>query len=541
MAKKKIDKKIVTTEDNLATVIQDSINKKYKGRKIAYYLTETDSVERWLPTGCTPLNVAISNETKGGYPVGRIIEFAGMEGSGKSLLAAHAIRETQKLGGLGVYIDTENSYHIPFLKAIGVDVSKMLYIENNILEDIYEIIEDILLTSIADPNKRLITIIFDSQSGAIAKNEEDANFEKKGWNTDKAIVNSGAMRKLTGLIGRSNCTLIITQQLRHKLDAMGWGDPYCVDPFTTKIKIKYKGEWNKRKRSTFKEEIITFKEFSDRFANNDDFENPEIFDILPEFECKIRSKDLTKNKDVWARINKFIIKEPVSSYYTDGMLNASSVHRVLQDNEWIELKHLSKFNKVENKLCIVDCEVEGTHNYYANGYLNHNTTSGGNALKFHESLRLRIKKAGQIKGKLNGQEQVIGIDTLVQIVKNRCGPNMRKVNFKMYYDMGINDLESKLDFLKKHDLIKQGGAWFTWFDTELSNADGTPKEYKFQRKTLDDLIKENPHLDKQFDAAISDIMIMKYKSKELDEKNIIVDTTDTHLTVDELKEQKGNE
>ena len=105
----------VQMQDDLASVLADNLNKKFKSSnyKVAYFLDgDTDApseVTEWISTGSTMLDLAISNRPNGGLPVGRIIEITGLEASGKSLLAAHALADTQRKGGLAVYIDTENA------------------------------------------------------------------------------------------------------------------------------------------------------------------------------------------------------------------------------------------------------------------------------------------------------------------------------------------------------------------------------------------------------------------------------------------------
>ena len=120
MAKKNV-------RDNLANVLADSLNKKFKDFKVAYFLdgsedTPTDLTE-WISTGSSVLDLAIANRPNGGIPVGRITEITGMEASGKSLLSAHILANTQKKGGTAVYIDTENAMNEEVWRAIGVDVS----------------------------------------------------------------------------------------------------------------------------------------------------------------------------------------------------------------------------------------------------------------------------------------------------------------------------------------------------------------------------------------------------------------------------------
>ena len=108
----------ISGRDELATALADSLNKKFKDFKAVHFLgseeTPTDLTE-WVSTGSTLLDIAISNRPDGGFPVGRIVELQGMEASGKSLIMAHSLANTQKKGGLAVYIDTENALSEDFL------------------------------------------------------------------------------------------------------------------------------------------------------------------------------------------------------------------------------------------------------------------------------------------------------------------------------------------------------------------------------------------------------------------------------------------
>ena len=144
----------IDRNDDLAGVLADSLNKKFKDYKVAYFLdgtedTPTDLTE-WISTGSSILDLAISNRKNGGLPVGRITELTGLEASGKSLLAAHVLANTQKAGGLAVYIDTENAMNEEFARCIGIDVSKMLYIQLETVEDIFEVMK-ILLRRLGNP------------------------------------------------------------------------------------------------------------------------------------------------------------------------------------------------------------------------------------------------------------------------------------------------------------------------------------------------------------------------------------------------------
>jgi len=349
--------------DDLANSLADSLNKKFKSFKVAYFLdgsedTPTDLGE-WISTGSSILDLAISNRKNGGLPVGRITELTGLEASGKSLLAAHLLANTQKKGGLAVYIDTENAMNEDFAKCIGIDVSKMLYIQLETVEDIFEVIENII-TKVRESDKdRLVTIVVDSVAAATTKVEQADDFDQTGWATQKAIILSKAMRKITQMIGRQRICLIFTNQLRVKLGAM-FGDPY--------------------------------------------------------------------------------------------------------------------------------------------------TTSGGKAIGFHASCRLRLKAAGQIKVKVNGKDQVIGIKTKAQVVKNRMGPPLRTAEFNILFDSGIDDYGSWLQMMKDAKLVAQAGAWYTYTD-EL-----TGEIIKFQSKEFESKILNDPERKDRLYNQICDSMIMDYKT-----------------------------
>jgi len=352
----------LSKHDELANVLADSLNKKFKkDGKVAYFLdgsedTPTDLTE-WISTGSSLLDLAISNRPNGGIPVGRITELTGLEASGKSLIAAHLLANTQKQDGLAVYIDTENAMNEEFLRAIGIDLNKMLYIQLEAIEDIFDVIENII-TKVKESNKdKLVTVVVDSVAAATTKVEQAADYEKDGWATSKAIILSKAMRKITQMIGRERVALVFTNQLRVKL-GVSFGDIY--------------------------------------------------------------------------------------------------------------------------------------------------TTSGGKALGFHASCRLRLKAVGQIKAKINGFEQVIGIKTRAKIVKNRMGPPLREAEFHILFKSGIDDYGSWLQVMKDYNLVAQGGAWYTYTDEK------TGEQIKFLSKDFESKILSDESRKDDIYSKICDELVMSY-------------------------------
>ena len=353
-------------KDDLANFLADSLNKEFNDGKVAYFLdhdTSPTAITDFVGTGSSLLDLAVSNRPNGGIAVGRITEINGLEASGKSLLGAHILAETQKKGGVAVYIDTETSVNKEFLNAVGLDVTNMLYLHLDTVEDVFEAVESIVTKVRESDNDRLVTILVDSLAAASTKVEMGADFDKDGWATSKAIVISKALRKITQMIGRERVALVITNQLRQKLGVM-FGD------------------------------------------------------------------------------------------------------------QW--------------------------------------TTSGGKALPFHASTRIRLKQMGQLK---DAQKNVIGMKVRANIVKNRLGPPHRHADYIMYFDRGIDDSAGWLDFLKANKLLKQAGAWY-----KMNDHNG--EEFKFQAKDWAAKLEDSEFNDYVYNL-VADKAILKYK-EDIDPDSIEV-------------------
>jgi len=254
------------------------------------------------------------------------------------------------------------------LEAIGVDVSKLLYVSADSVEQIFDMTETIIEKVRETSKDRLVTIVTDSVAAASTTAEMASDYGKDGYATDKAIIISKAMRKITNMIGRQKILLVYTNQLRQKMNAMPFGDPW--------------------------------------------------------------------------------------------------------------------------------------------------TTSGGKALAFHASVRLRLKGTGQIKMKVGGNDKIVGMKVRAQVVKNRMGPPLRSTDFEIYFDRGIDNYGSWLKVMKDEKLVKQAAAWYTYVDTE------TGEEHKFQSKDFIGLMEENDELREQIYKKICEAQILQYKSDTLDIDNM---------------------
>jgi len=221
-----------TDRDELADLIVATMNKSQKdGTEVACFLNDLEDpqmVPEWISTGSAILDLAISNRKDGGLPVGRIVELNGLEGTGKSLIAAHILANTQKKGGIGVMIDTEFAAAPAFWKAVGVNLSSMVYSRLYTVEAIFEKIEEVIGVVRKSSKDRCATIIVDSLAAASCASEMASDHGQIGYNTAKSIIISQALRKITGLIGNQRILVVFTNQLRMNMSAVAFGDKWVV-------------------------------------------------------------------------------------------------------------------------------------------------------------------------------------------------------------------------------------------------------------------------------------------------------------------------
>ena len=230
-------------DDLTAALIRD-INKEF-GQRVAYNLGETEAptvVKRWLDTGSVQLNYAIRNAAGGGYPEGRIIEIAGPPSIGKSHLAYHAAAVAQAMGGIVIYIDTENATPIQKLGQMGINIRKgFVYMDIHATEHVFKAIEDTILKAKALVKDVPVLVIWDSVAATSPLAELNGEYEDNTVGLQARVISKG-MRKITGVIGQNNVTLLCLNQLRDAIGVMH-GDPQVTPggkaiPFHASVRIR---------------------------------------------------------------------------------------------------------------------------------------------------------------------------------------------------------------------------------------------------------------------------------------------------------------
>jgi len=230
--------------DDFTKDLIKSLNKE-QGSRVAYNLSEDESpthVKRWISTGSKLLDWICANKKGGGLPEGRIVEIFGPPSIGKSHIATQIARSTQKMGGIVVYIDTENATSVDNLHNLGVDVSKrFVYVDTHCTEEVLSIAEKTILKAKALDKDVPVTVIWDSVAASSPKAELLGDYDKDSIGLQARAISKG-MRKITGVIGQTNSLFVILNQIRDKVGVM-YGDPTTTPggkaiPFHSSIRIK---------------------------------------------------------------------------------------------------------------------------------------------------------------------------------------------------------------------------------------------------------------------------------------------------------------
>lgn len=279
----------------------------------------------------------------GGFPKGRIIEIYGPESSGKTTLTLHAIAEVQKQGGTAAFIDAEHALDPQYAKRLGVDTENLFISQPDNGEQALEITETLVRSNAVD------VVVVDSVAALVPQAEIEGDMGDSHMGLQARLM-SQALRKLTGIINKSKCTVIFINQIRMKIGVM--------------------------------------------------FGNPE-------------------------------------------------------------------------------------------------TTTGGNALKFYASVRVDIRRIGQIKD----GENIIGNRTKIKVVKNKIAPPFRVAEFDIMYNEGISATGDAVDLGVQYGVVGKSGAWFDYNDAKIGQGREAAKRY----------LKENP---KVMEEIISKVKAEAAKEEE---------------------------
>lgn len=201
-------------KDKALKLALDKIEKDFgKGSIMRLGDKSTLNVE-YIPTGALALDIALGI---GGVPKGRVIEIYGPESSGKTTLAQHIVAQAQQKGGIAAFIDAEHALDPEYARNLGVNVDELLISQPDTGEQALEITEELVRSGAID------VIVIDSVAALVPKAEIEKAMDEQQMGLQARLM-SKALRKLTGIVGKTNTTVIFINQLRQKIGIM-FGNP----------------------------------------------------------------------------------------------------------------------------------------------------------------------------------------------------------------------------------------------------------------------------------------------------------------------------
>lgn len=290
-----------------------------------------------IPTGSISLDLALG----GGIPKGRVVEIYGPESSGKTTLTLHMIAEVQKRGGQAAFIDAEHALDPAYAKRIGVDIDNLLLSQPDTGEQGLEIVETLVRSNAVD------IVVIDSVAALTPRAEIEGEMGDAQMGLQARLM-SQALRKLTAIISKSNCTVIFLNQLRMKIGVM--------------------------------------------------FGNPE-------------------------------------------------------------------------------------------------TTTGGQALKFYSSVRMEIRRIGQLEGgeSMVGEgKEFVGNRVRVKVVKNKVAPPFKTAEFDIMFNKGISKVGDILDLAAKYELVRKSGAFYSYGEVKMGQGRENSKAF----------LEENQEMTQELETLI---------------------------------------
>ena len=213
MAQEAVQKVVEEKKKALESSIANIEKRFGKGAIMPLRTAETVKVEV-IPTGSLALDIATGI---GGIPRGRIIEVFGVESSGKTTLALHVVAEAQKRGGVAVFIDAEHALDPKYAKALGVDLETLYISQPDYGEQALEIAEALINSGAVD------VIVVDSVAALVPRDELEGEMGEAQVGKQARLM-SQALRKLKGIVHKSNTALIFINQIREKIGVM-FGNP----------------------------------------------------------------------------------------------------------------------------------------------------------------------------------------------------------------------------------------------------------------------------------------------------------------------------
>jgi RecA/RadA recombinase len=444
-----------------------------------------------IPSGSLAIDMAMG---VGGLPKGRIIEIYGPESSGKTLFTLQAIAEAQKAGGTAAFVDAEHALDPIWAKKIGVNTDELIISQPDNGEQAFEIAETLIRSQAVD------ILVIDSVAALVPKKELEGDMGDAQMGIQARLMSQG-LRKITAAIHNTNTVVIFINQLRSKIGVVFGCFQYSTKVVMADGTTKEIGDIvNQRipaKVMSYnpKTGLIEPKKIVNWFDNGDADKFLE-FSVAKSDGNGVSQFSATENHSI-ATLN---------GYEAAGDLKVGDIVMTKQRKLSSNGEPEAGFELVGNRILDItvkpqtrsmrkfDIEIEGNHNYFVDEVMVHNSpevTTGGKALAYYATIRIDIRRIGQIKE----GENIIGARTKVKIIKNKVAPPFKVAEFDILYTKGSEGYSRQADIRDlgvELGIIRKSGSWFTYDNAQLGQGGEKVRIY----------LKENPEIAQKIEDEI---------------------------------------
>ena len=439
----------------------DHINKQYGAGAVMKLGENTHMTVETISTGSLSLDLALG---VGGVPKGRIIEIYGPESGGKTTMALHMVAEVQKTGGVAAFIDAEHALDPSYARNIGVDIDDLYVSQPDCGEQALEITETMVRSGAVD------IVVVDSVAALTPKAEIDGDMGDPHVGLQARLM-SQALRKLTGVIANTKCTVVFINQLREKSSGKTTVALHCVAEV--------------QKQGGIAGFIDAEHALDPVYAKNIGVDIDNLYISQP--DCGEQALEITETMVRSGAVDIVIVDSVaalVPKAEIDGDMGDS--HVGLQAR--LMSQALRKLTGVISKSNCIVIFINQLREKVGVMFGNPETTTGGRALKFYSSVRLDVRRVEQLKQ----AGEVIGNHTRVKVVKNKVAPPFREAEFDIMFGKGISKEGDILDLAANVGIISKSGAWYAYEGDKIGQGRENAKTY----------LRENPEFCKMIEEMV---------------------------------------
>jgi len=508
----------MSTEDKLARSIASTLNRSNSGGsgKIAHFLNDNDSptnVSRFVPTGSTVLDMLISNKPDGGLPVGKIVEFYGLPAcihpSTKIDVRVDGNHKTCSAAKIQGLLDQSSLVEVPTKNDEWTQVTDFVH---KGIQKSYRVITDSGDSIVVSENH----LFFTNQEWVYTKDLDPHQHQIMSQDglVDIAVIESAGMQPTVDITVDHPDQCYFAQNMLHHNTGKSLIASHVLAHTQKMGGLAVYIDTESAAKPEFLETIGIDLNNLVYIAQN---RAEHIFAVIEKCIQKVKKEDSDRFITV--------VVDSIAGMTTENEDSADYAKEGYATDKAIILsKAMRKINKMigsEQVLLLFTNQVRHSMNMYGPEY----TTPGGQAVPFHSSVRVHLRKAKTIAKTISGKKQQVGAKLRPKVEKNRLAPSGRSCEFDLFFNTGIDDVGSWWDVLKEHQWINhKSRGWYLivgekdddgnpiswWAGQGQETTDDKDDARNVQEGSFNDYAKEDPEFRKFLRDRLENSILVTY-------------------------------